>query len=60
MPVRQILPLAAALIDKLDAAFDVHAAPDVRRHLVQVHVPPRRAVVSRRRVEEKRLGFGGA
>ena len=59
MPVRQILPLAAALIDKLDAAFDVHAAPGVRHHLVQVHVPPRRAVVSRRWVEEKRLGFGG-
>jgi len=54
MPVRQILPLAAALIDKLDAAFDVHAAPGVRHHLVQVHVPPRCAVVSRRRVWKRR------
>jgi len=54
MPVRQILPLAAALIDKLDAAFDVHAAPDVRHHLVQVHVPPCCAVVSRRRVWKRR------
>uniref|UniRef100_A0A0D9YQD1 Uncharacterized protein n=1 Tax=Oryza glumipatula TaxID=40148 RepID=A0A0D9YQD1_9ORYZ len=49
------LPLAlAASIDELDAPADVLAAPHVRHHLANVVVvPPRRALVVRRRVEAR-------